>query len=131
MQILIYSNSIEAVEQLQIFCRELELPKPRLLGAIDIDTKLAGLVAADAALADCTMENDVSDLSEPVILFYRPEKPALTGMIRKYKDAGQWPYLRYSHRPLWNRPWRHSSRNFSRTAPANRNGVNAKPASSC
>ena len=91
MQILIYSNSIEAVEQLQIFCRELELPQPRLLGAIDIDTKLADLVAADAALADCTMENDVSDLSEPVILFYRPEKPAVTGMIRKYKDAGQWP----------------------------------------
>ena len=91
MQILIYSNSIEAVEQLQIFCRELELPQPRLLGAIDIDTKLADLVAADAALADCTIENDVSDLSEPVILFYRPEKPAVTGMIRKYKDAGQWP----------------------------------------
>jgi len=91
MQILIYSNSIEAVEQLQIFCRELELPQPRLLGAIDIDAKLADLVAADAALADCTIENDVSDLSEPVILFYRPEKPAVTGMIRKYKDAGQWP----------------------------------------
>ena len=91
MQILIYSNSIEAVEQLQIFCRELELPQPRLLGAIDIDTKLADLVAADAALADCTMENDVSDLSEPVILFYRPEKPTVAGMIRKYKDAGQWP----------------------------------------
>ena len=91
MQILIYSNSIEAVEQLQIFCRELELPQPRLLGSIDIDAKLADLVAADAALADCTIENDVSDLSEPVILFYRPEKPAVTGMIRKYKDAGQWP----------------------------------------
>ena len=91
MQILIYSNSVEAVEQLQIFCRELELPQPRLLGAIDIDAKLADLVAADAALADCTIENDVSDLSEPVILFYRPEKPAVTGMIRKYKDAGQWP----------------------------------------
>ncbi len=91
MQILIYSNSVEAVEQLQIFCRELELPQPRLLGAIDIDTKLADLVAADAALADCTIENDVSDLSEPVILFYLPEKPAVTGMIRKYKDAGQWP----------------------------------------
>ena len=91
MQILIYSNSIEAVERLQIFCRELELPQPRLLGAIDIDAKLADLVAADAALADCTIENDVSDLSEPVILFYRPEKPAVTGMIRKYKDAGQWP----------------------------------------
>ena len=91
MQILIYSNSVEAVEQLQTFCRELELPQPRLLGATDIDTKLADLVAADAALADCTRENDVSDLSEPVILFYRPEKPAVAGMIRKYKDAGQWP----------------------------------------
>ena len=91
MQILIYSNSVEAVEQLQTFCRELELPEPRLLGAVDIDTKLADLVAADSAVADSTMEDDVSDLSEPVILFYSPEKPAVTDMIRKYKAAGQWP----------------------------------------
>ena len=91
MQILIYSNSAEAVGLLQRFCRELELPQPRLLGDVDIDTKLADLVAADVAVADLTIESDVNGLSEPVILFYRPEQPALTSMIQKYKDAGQWP----------------------------------------
>jgi len=91
MQILIYSNSVEAVGLLQRFCRELELPQPRLLCDADIDTKLADLVAEDAAVADLTTENDANGLSEPVILFYKPEQPVLTSMIRKYKDAGQWP----------------------------------------
>ena len=92
MNIYIYPNKRDEFEKLREHCRELSFPDPILWRKGDTNLPIKDLLEYSA---ECPTDVDpglcVSNLSEPVILFWGADKSVIREMIQTYKKQKEWP----------------------------------------